>query len=59
MRLRAMDFSQTGFCLDFYKCFLEIDEIGMFFVTIFLCDLGIFGGIPAMWRSEAAMRAMR
>ena len=35
------DFSQTGFCLVFYKWFLNIDEISMFFETIFLCDLGI------------------
>ena len=35
------DFSQTRFCLGFYKCFLEIDELALLFETIFLCDLGI------------------
>ena len=43
MLLRAADFSQTGFCLHFYSCFLKNDKIGMFFGTIFLCDLGPFG----------------
>ena len=58
MRFRAADFSETGFCLHFYSCFLKNDKIGMFFRTIFLCDLGPFGGIPAMRRFEAALRAI-
>ena len=58
MRLRAADFSHTGFCLHFYSRFFERYRNGMFFDTIFLCDLGPFGGIPAMRRFEAALRAI-
>ena len=58
MQLRAADFSETSFCLHFYSCFLKNDKISMFFGTIFLCDLGPFGGIPAMRRFEAVLRAI-
>ena len=58
MRLRAADFSQTGFCHHFYLCFLGNDKIGIWGGTIFLCDLEPFGGIPAMRRFEAALRAI-
>ena len=57
-QLRAADFSKTSCCLHFYISFLKNDKIGMFFGTMFLCDLGPFGGIPAMRRFEAALRAI-